>query len=364
MQEIFDIYKRDIRQIQLKFLQDSFTDYDPNLCTLYQKYTTLDENYPRPLLTLFGIFCLKDDAPVLAECPDPEYLLISQLVRDVLAIHDDIIDEDIEKFGSPTLPVDYGRLFKHDVKGMVKEGKDLALLFGDYLYPKVYDIVLNTVLPAERKLAIISRINLIMRSTNIGQIEELMMQHRSVLCYSGLDILEMYRRKAADYCYAFPFELGALYSGLSSDTIALARETLLKLGATSQVVDDLMGIFPEALGDAKDTLSDLLMLRRSYILLKLAERAKEHTKLALILSKDNCNETEALFLKEQILSTGALMETVRSILEICIEIKKEITTLNIGKYCKQYFLKLVQSRVEENLYRIAGFFNLLGSNFS
>jgi geranylgeranyl pyrophosphate synthase len=358
MQEIFGIYKHDIRQVQLKFIQHSFTDCNQDLRRLYQKYTTLDENYPRPLLTLLGIFCAKDESPVLAECLDPEYLLVPQLVRDVLAIHDDIIDEDITKFGAPTLPVDYGRLFQSGANGMTKEGKDLALLFGDYLYPKVYDIVLNTALLSERKLAIIARINLIMRSTNIGQIDEQMMQQHSILRYSRSDILDMYRRKAADYCYAFPFELGAMYSGVPSDTIARARGTLLKLGAASQAVDDLMGIFPEALGDTKDTLSDLLMLRRSYVLLTLAERADEQTRLALILSQEHCNEAEACFLKEQIRATGALVETVRSILAICTEIKEEVAALSIGTYCKEYFLRLVQARVEENLRRIVAYFEL------
>ena len=156
MKQVIGLYNNDIARIHTHFLESMFLDLDEPLRKAYQRYAILDNNYPRPLLTLLGMNYDNDEAPCLDSCVDATFLLIPQLLRDVLAIHDDIIDEDTEKFHQDTLPFAYSKIFAPSVDHMTKEGKDLALLFGDYLFPKIYEIIIGASIPADRKLEAVS----------------------------------------------------------------------------------------------------------------------------------------------------------------------------------------------------------------
>lgn len=356
MTDVFEKYKNCFLEIHKDLLKKFLPGLEPELLELYCGYTTLDSNYPRPLLTLLGMNYMSDIAPELDSCPDPCFLLIPQILRDVLAIHDDIIDEDLSKFHQDTMPFAFSKIFSPSSEAMTKEGKDFALLFGDYLYPKIYDLILNSSLSPDKKLRATACINSVMEGTNIGQIDELMMQHKPIQIYTASDILNMYQRKAADYCYAFPFTLGAVYAGAPNNIIIKTRDILLRLGAASQVIDDLMGIFPEALGETKSTFSDLTCLRRSYLLLLLARHGSDDSELSTILSQSSCTEDQAMLLKQKIITTGTLDLAAKNVLSDCITIEHEIKELEIGSYCKDYFRKLVYFRVRENLDRILSFF--------
>lgn len=358
MTKIFDLFKHDFRKIHEDFLNTMFIELDENLRNAYQNYTVLDENYPRPLLTLLGVNYSSLEAPKIDSCKDSLFLLIPQLLRDFLAIHDDIIDEDIEKFHQDTLPFAYGKIFEESIEQMNKEGKDLALLFGDYLFPKIYEIAINTNIPEERKIKIINCINKVLTNTNIGQIDELIMQHIDIRKYTAEEILQMYQLKAADYCYAFPFELGLLYADAPDDLISEVRTILLRIGAASQVVDDLMGIFPEAMGETKFTLSDLMYLRRSYILLLLSQNCRDDNIINGILNQNGCTKEQALILKEKMCQLGILRKVVDTICNECEYIESKIDKLKIGEYCKRYFHELVNSRVKDNLNKIVLYYNL------
>lgn len=356
MKSIFEKYSYKFSEIHRELLKNFFSELDPVMLQRYSNYTTLDSNYPRPLLTLLGMNYMSDSAPELDSCRDQQFLIIPQLVRDVLAIHDDIIDEDLTKFQQDTLPFTFSKIFTPDVTDMNKEGKDFALLFGDYLYPKIYRLILNCSIAPEVKTAVIACVNDVMEGTNIGQIDELLMQHRPLQSCTSDEILQMYQHKAADYCYALPFTLGAIYGGAPEEIIKKTREILLRLGTASQIIDDLMGIFPEALGEAKSTLSDLTCLRRSYLLQLLAERSSDDSELQEILALPFCSEEQALLLKDKIISTGTLDQAVDAVMLNCNSIEKEIDELEVGYYCKFYLKKLVDVRVRSNLDCVLSFF--------
>lgn len=356
MNQIFEKYKYKIREIHEEFLNRIYLEVDSSIYQEYRAYTSLDSNYPRPILTLLGMNYMLDSSPLIESCQDQELLVIPQIIRDVLAIHDDIIDEDLTKFQHDTLPFSLSKMFSQNPQNMNKEGKDFALLFGDYLYPKIYSIVLNCNSSFKVKASMLECINDVMESTNIGQLEELLMQYRTLDEFSPDDILRMYKRKAANYCYAFPFSLGAIYAGISDETLRNTREILLEIGAASQVVDDLMGIFPEVLGETKSTLSDLILLRRSYLMLVLYDCSREDTKLQRILSLPSCTEEQARMIKEKMISTGTLTQVVNSLKRRCLELDKEIDELDLGCYCRDYFKELIKSRIVSNLDCVIAFF--------
>lgn len=80
----------------------------PELASLhrtYIEYALRDRNLPRPVLAYFGYHAVADAVDFTDVDHIGDGLLIPQLLRDVLAIHDDIVDEDLDKFGASPLPV-------------------------------------------------------------------------------------------------------------------------------------------------------------------------------------------------------------------------------------------------------------------
>ena len=358
--QLLENYRLFIKRTHTAFLESKFKECDDRLISDYTKYARLDSNYPRPILSFLGINYQKDfeHCPDIEDLVDSNFILIPQFVRDFLAIHDDIIDEDTNKFGEDTLPMSLSRLQTPSTEHMTKVGNDLALLHGDCIIPVIYDIVCDSSLDAERKTAIISRINNTLYYTNIGQIQELLMQQKLVENCSEMEIQDMYKIKAADYCYVFPFEIGVLYQGgnLYSPQIAQTHTILLEIGCVSQILDDLIGVFFETSGNQKNTLNELLFLRRSFLLKRTATRLDEDKILNGILHKDYCDLDEASYIKNLIIKRGVGEELVLSLMERCQHLKAQVNNLKIGSLCKAYFLYLIDTRLEVNLKRFYVFF--------
>lgn len=349
MKEIFDLYRNEIKELQKHFLDTELNDLNSEFSQKYKEYTVLDENYPRPILTLLGTNIYSEDAPKLEHLGDKEIVLIPQMVRDFLAIHDDVIDEDIEKFGKDTLPVSYSKLLSaNNENTLIKIGKDFSILYADYLLPIVYKMIADFSINAELKIRISKLISRVVRETNIGQMNELIMQQKLISSCNENEILNMYKQKAANYCYAFPMELGLVYSNVKETEILLMRSIMLEIGAYSQVIDDIMGIFPEFFNNSKNTISDLMLLRRSYILLKYMHYCNDE-----ILKKDKLSFDEAFELKVRIYKSDILKVISEEASNVCVDLKKKINGLKIGSFLKEYLLKLIDSRIIKNLNIIA-----------
>ncbi len=100
----------------------------PELAELYRvyvEYALRDRHLARPVLAYFGYHATSATVDFTELPTIGDGLLLAQLLRDFLAIHDDIVDEDLDKFGAPPLPV---ALSTPDGAGtaLTKRGKDLA----------------------------------------------------------------------------------------------------------------------------------------------------------------------------------------------------------------------------------------------
>ncbi len=160
----------------------------------------------------------------------------TQLLHDASLIHDDLIDEDIERRGCPAI--------------WKKYGKAKALLIGDLLIAKAYEIVSDSKVPASTKVAWIREISAAVSSAVSGAVSELefdaQTQNKELL-------LENY------YCMASR-KTGALFA-LPACCIALDANQLDDMDRLSKIFLNLAVAY-----QIKDDQSDFLGTKsgRSY----------------------------------------------------------------------------------------------------
>lgn len=345
----FDRYSHIIQEEYTKYLDSYMRKQDTWFVPLYnsyRSYTCLDHYFPRPLLTFLAINAYQNDLPQSDEIKRLRLVFIPQLIRDFLAIHDDVIDEDIVKLNGRTIPFSFSRFGNHTKSDeMTKQGKDLAILFADFLIQLPYEIISNLDIEPARKIDLCKAISKVIATTNLGQLQELMMSDLSFADISENSVLSLYRSKAADYCFAFPTTLGLIYSGVEDEIVNKTRELMLNIGAYSQIVNDIEGVWPEFFSNERDTLSDLLYLRRSYLLWLLWSRNINNEFVASCLEKDSLSREEALSIKDIMVKSDLL-----SYLRVELEIKAysfwgEIDELCFGPVFTNYLKSIVESRI-------------------
>ncbi|WP_044640475.1 polyprenyl synthetase family protein [Risungbinella massiliensis] len=333
------------------------TDIDPNIFGHYQSYAWGDQHLPRPLLTWIGYLSTSTQATRSELDSLGDTVFLSQLLRDLLAIHDDIVDEDRIKFGSPTLPVRLSARTQ-EIKNwrdqsLNKQGKDLSLFFGDSLFSFILQVIMDSNHPETTKWKLLKLVEETNRLTQRGQIQELLLAEIPFTEIRMNHLLEVYRWKAGTYCYAFPFEIGCLVNGsIPIETQKKASTLLTQIGAASQIIDDIAGCFPEVLEQGKDTLGELLHLRRTVLLVDLAHQPHLSRRVQEILKKSECSIQEAWILKKEMKKMGTLQRAVSLSKSLINNAEQQISNFGFSPISTEYLTDLVYKRVTKNIERV------------
>ena len=212
----------------------------------------------RPFLSVASFQALRSDA---AE-PIPEDLkkiaVAVECFHKASLIHDDIEDEDAERYGEQTL---------HEEHGLA-----VALNVGDLLIGEGYRLIGETTVSAEQKAAMLSVAAEGQRHLCRGQGAELVWQ-RNPEPLKSVQVLDIFRQKTAP-AFEVALRLGSIYADLrkydeASEVIGKYSENL---GIAYQIRDDLSD-----LGEDGET-NDLEGLRPTLLLAVAHEKAKAEQK--------------------------------------------------------------------------------------
>ncbi len=320
----------------------------------YLRYASGDSVLPRPILAYMGYHARSPaidfaDADRLLEC-----FLIAQLLRDILAIHDDVVDEDMEKFGAPTLPLAFSS--DRGLHGsLTRSGKDLALFYGDILFGVLGRLVSE--LPTHAIARVQRLVGETFAVTSAGQAEELLVERSPVASTTPEDVLSIAERKAARYCYSFPFLLGAYVAGHSDEDTGSAARLLIAIGRASQVIDDITGAFPGVVDRDKDSIGEIMQLRRTIPLVLFARTPTLPAGTRALLSQEPpLAEGDALALRQAMwksdvperslaLSEDLLAEAMRLF-------DRMVAEARIGAPTSEYLADLIEFRLRGSLGRL------------
>lgn len=304
----------------------------PEIAAAYQHYTEGDAHLNRPLLTLVGYGHRRDRfGPQLLDEVGP-LVFVPQLVRDFLAIHDDIVDGDTVKFDRPTLPAALGA--------------GAALFTADLLPGIVSDLVDRSQCPAKVKCRLHRLVGQILRRTQQGQLAELALARCAPATIPADVLVRVYADKAAAYCYVLPFELGI--TAADSTAGPQVRRALEDIGTASQIVDDLLGNLPTGEG-GKQTPGEVLQLRRTVLLTQLAVRLDPGDPLAAVLAGNSATPEQAAAIRDAFTVTGAAAATATTAVQLARAAEAQLATLALAAPATAYLRDLVQARVHDTL---------------
>ena len=212
----------------------------------------------RPFLAVSAFQALRDDTAGTLPNDLKKIAVAVECFHKASLIHDDIEDNDAQRYGEKTL---------HEEHGVA-----VALNVGDLLIGEGYRLIAATKLSAEQKAAMLLVASEGQRQLCRGQGAELVWAQKPAPLTS-MQVLDIFRKKTAP-AFEVALQLGAIYSG--TEKHAEVAEVLSSyseaLGIAYQIRDDLSD-----LGDKGET-NDIAGLRPSLLLAIAFERANEPTK--------------------------------------------------------------------------------------
>jgi geranylgeranyl diphosphate synthase type II len=215
----------------------------------------------RPFLSVAAYQALRDDATEAVPDDLKKVAVAVECFHKASLIHDDIEDEDAERYGEKTLHKEHGLA--------------VALNVGDLLIGEGYRLLGETTLSAEQRAAMLQVAANGQRHLCRGQGAELVWQ-RNPAPLKSVQVLDIFRQKTAP-----AFEVALRLGSISADLVKYEEvsevlgEYSKNLGIAYQIRDDLSD-----LGEEGDT-NDLAGLRPTLLLAIAHEKAKGEQKKQL-----------------------------------------------------------------------------------
>ena len=190
---------------------------------------------------------LVDDEPpidLMAEAVSVE------VIQSFTLIHDDIMDQDEMRRGVPAVHVEYD--------------EETAILAGDTLYSKAFEIMIDTGAPADRAMEALD--TLAETCTRICEGQSLDVDFETRADVSTEEYLDMVDRKTA-VLYAAAASIPAILLGADDETVEALAEYGHAIGKAFQIHDDVLDLTVPSEDLGKQRGSDLVEGKQTVITL-------------------------------------------------------------------------------------------------
>jgi geranylgeranyl pyrophosphate synthase len=275
----------------------------------------------RPFLTVCSWKALQEDP----EAKIPESLkkmaIAVECFHKASLIHDDIEDDDAQRYGENALHVEYG--------------VPVALNCGDLLVGEGYRLIAESGTPADvqaRVLRIASRGH---RTLCLGQGAELCWM-RDPKPMSSLEVLEIFRRKTAP-AFEVALQMGAALAGGDEELMDVLAKYSDALGIAYQIRDDLEDLAP---ADTRPSLPLAIACERAKgsnkAALERAWRRQEPPSPVLVaeLAEERCRELLESYKEEAVRTLPALENA--SLKGLLRRVVGKIFKVEIKGWCSEF----------------------------
>ncbi len=249
--------------------------YPPELYIPVEYIMSIGGKRLRPVLALMACRLFSDD---ISPCIRPAVAI--ELFHNFTLLHDDIMDKADMRRGKPTV---------HK-----KWGENAAILSGDVMVVLSFDLI------SSARLDILPRLLSVFNRTAIEVCEgqQMDMNFETTPLVDQHSYLEMIKLKTS-VLIAASMEIGAIAAGASTQDSGLLYESGLNLGLAFQLQDDVMDLYGDQDKFGKKPGGDILMNKKTILLIKALEMADEKTakKITDIMEEEQDPETRVSGIK-------------------------------------------------------------------
>jgi geranylgeranyl diphosphate synthase, type II len=300
----------------------------------------------RPYLVMLGYQSVAQD-------PTPEALievgLAHELLHASLLMHDDIIDQDLQRYGKPNVAgVLNGQYAPHtDAATAHHYASGAALLAGDLLLAAASQVIAKAAIDPAVKLDLLTLLHEAVFTVASG---ELLDMESGMPTLATHDPLKVAAQKTAYYSFVAPLVSGAILAGGDKEVCEALKVFGHNLGIAYQLADDLLGVFGDEKETGKSNMSDLREGKATYLLQVAMERANDQQKQCLQTALGNpaLDAAMADAVRSVLRDTGAVAQTEQTIGSYADNARAAIDTLSMSPQVKVTFEHLVVQATERN----------------
>jgi len=264
----------------------------------------------RPVMTImaFKALCDQDEEKIYLPAVGLELFHNSSL------IHDDIMDEDGERRGMPSMHKNFEHLFLKEYeekkyKGGIfsktseRFGVSIAILHGDILYALTESCFTNSQFETEKISRALDVIGQTYRVISEGQMLDILSEQKRD--FTETDYLEVIEKKTA-HLFMAAVQVGAIFGCTSVQQFENFSKYAINIGLAFQLQDDLIDISPGLKGHALG--SDIKRGKYTLLMIKAFENANSKQKYLLLstLGKNNSDQETIQAAIDVLHNTGAV----------------------------------------------------------
>lgn len=301
----FDVIKVLMDEVESRFHKELQSQTN-SLSELISHISKFKGKRLRPALVLLSGKCVGDVAP-----QHIDIAVVVEMVHTATLVHDDVIDE--------------ASMRRHVESVNSKWGREISILFGDYLFSRGFTIL--SALDSQVATLLLSQTVNIMSEGELIQL-----QRRYDIGLSENDYFDIIERKTASLCAA-SCRLGAVFAGANRKVADMLFNYGLKIGIAFQIVDDCLDVMGTEEEIGKSLNTDIQMGKLTLPLIRLVNKLPSH-KLETtrdLIFQHNAKETKNAIL-ELLTEHDAVDYAFNTAKNIVKQAQEEIAPLPDSKY--------------------------------
>ncbi len=259
-------------------------------------------------------------------------------------IHDDIMDNDLLRRGSPTIYAQYQQ--EADKKHLVNPvfyGQSMAICDGNIAQSLGYNGLAHASSNESIQSKLMEKFSSEINRVNGGQMQDFD-YGASKAEPTAEQIIEMYRYKAARYTFSLPLVLGALLTETDTQTIHVLDQLGENLGIVFQIKDDEIELYSSEAEIGKPVGSDIRENKKTYVraLLLSNVTAEENQKIQKIFGNNSLDESDLEYIKHLLHSYEIDTQIKKTMQELSEQAKKAVQKINGDPQYKSILEELIE----------------------
>jgi geranylgeranyl diphosphate synthase type I len=201
-------------------------------------------------------------------------------------MHDDIMDKDVTRRGSPTIHKQYEKdLEKLGAADPYHFGISMGIDMGDLGSYLAMEVLLEAKIPAERKIKAAGYLSRLLQRVAYGQALDVLYEKKKKV--TEADVMEVHLQKTSVYTIGGPLKVGALLGGLTGARIDAIEKFGEPVGIAFQLRDDELGLYSDEGTLGKPIGGDIREGKNTILKIKAIELAKGEDKKFLTWAYGN-----------------------------------------------------------------------------